>query len=70
MNEMDTGNAGAASGARAAALNWKLAFEEALAGVSGRFVRVFDLDDAISDSLADVGKLSGADRVYLFQFRT
>lgn len=70
MIEKNRSNSPARSGTGNATLKWKLAFEETLARISARFVGIFDLDDAVSASLADVGRLSGADRIYVFQFRT
>ena len=43
--------------------------EETLRIISSRFVGVDDIDKAINESLADMGKLSGAGRAYLFLFR-
>jgi PAS domain S-box-containing protein len=44
----------------------RLDFEEAVARISSRFVIVSAIDKPIVDSLADVGELNGASRVYLF----
>jgi PAS domain S-box-containing protein len=44
----------------------RLDFEAAVAGISSRFVIVSAIDTAIFDSLADVGGLNKASRVYLF----
>ena len=44
----------------------RLEFEETIAKVSSRFVGISDLDIAIRDALADIGKLSRASRAYLF----
>jgi len=47
----------------------KLAFEETIACISSRFVGIPNINEAINVSLGDIGKCSGADRVYLFLFR-
>ncbi len=44
----------------------KLRLEETISSVSTRFVGAPDIDDAINASLADIGRLSGASRSYLF----
>ncbi|MCK4516844.1 MAG: GAF domain-containing protein, partial [Spirochaetaceae bacterium] len=69
MDEQHNDLSAARSGVPDAGFQWKLAFEETLARISGRFVGGTDLHDAITASLADAGRLSGADRVYVFQFR-
>ncbi len=50
-------------------LKQKLALEKIVTGISARFVRDFDLDEAINKSLAEIGELSEADRAYVFLFR-
>jgi signal transduction histidine kinase/PAS domain-containing protein len=50
----------------AEAIQRRLEFEETIARVSSRFVRISDLDATINDSLADIGKLSQSSRAYLF----
>lgn len=52
----------------AEAIQHRLEFEETIAKVSSRFVGISDVDQAITASLADIGKLSQASRVYLFLF--
>ncbi|MBS3772037.1 MAG: PAS domain S-box protein [Bacteroidales bacterium] len=42
--------------------------EEILATISSRFVSAFDVDESINASLADMGKLNGSSRAYLFLF--
>ena len=54
----------------AEAIQRRLEFEETIAKVSSRFVGISDLDKAINDSLADIGRLSHASKVYLFLFRS
>lgn len=51
------------------ALLRRLEFEEAIARISARFVGICDLDEAISSSLADLGRLTKASRSYLVQLR-
>ncbi len=51
------------------ALRRRIDFEKTVASISTRFVALSDFNNAISVSLADIGLLSEADRVYLFQFR-
>ncbi|MEW6574514.1 MAG: PAS domain S-box protein, partial [Bacillota bacterium] len=51
------------------AVRSRLEFEKTVKRISSRFVGVYDLDDAINASLADMGKLSRASRAYLFCFR-
>ena len=50
-------------------LGEKLEFEKTISGICSRFIGVSDLDDAIDAMLADIGKLSGASRSYLFLLR-
>jgi len=50
-------------------LEQKLKFEETISNISSRFIIISNIDDAINDSLADMGNLSGANRAYLFLFR-
>jgi PAS domain S-box-containing protein len=50
----------------AEAIQARLEFEETIAKVSSRFVIISDLDKAINDSLADIGKLSRASGAHLF----
>lgn len=50
-------------------LKRRIEFEKTVANVSKRFVVLSDFDNSVSLSLADIGKLSGASRSYLFQFR-
>jgi len=49
-------------------LKRRLAFEKTIANVSSRFVSFSNINDAINASLAEVGRFSGADRVYVFLF--
>lgn len=51
------------------ALRRRINFEKTVANISTRFVVLEDFDKAVFKSLADAGRLSGAGRVYLFQFR-
>ncbi|MFZ5642922.1 MAG: HD domain-containing phosphohydrolase [Bacillota bacterium] len=51
------------------AMRRRLEFEETVKDISSRFVGIYDLDDAINASLADIGKLSSSSRAYLFCFR-
>ncbi len=44
----------------------RLSFQECIIGIASRFVTITDLDLAINDSLADIGRQSMADRSYLF----
>lgn len=46
----------------------RLKLVETVERVSSRFVGIFDYDDAINASLADIGSISGAHRSYLFFF--
>jgi PAS domain S-box-containing protein len=54
----------------AEAIQHRLEFEETVAKVSSRFVGISDVDQAINDSLADIGKLSRASRAYIFILST
>jgi len=51
------------------AIRHRLEFEETVSKISSSFVGVADIDNAINTSLADMGRLSGASRAYVFQFR-
>ena len=51
------------------ALRHRLEFEKTVACISSRFVGASDIDSAIDDSLADVGRLTRADRAYVFLLR-
>lgn len=51
------------------ALRRRIDTEKILANISARFVKFADFDNAIRASLADIGQLSGACRVCLFQSR-
>ncbi len=44
----------------------RLKYEEVIASVTSRFVYASDLDTAINSSLEEIGRLTGADRVYVF----
>lgn len=46
-----------------------LGFETAVSSISTRFTGAPDIDEAINVSLGEMGRLSGANRVYLFLFR-
>jgi len=50
-------------------LKRKVALERVIARVSSRFVNPPDVDTAINESLADLGTVAGASRVYLFLLR-
>ncbi|MCF6154858.1 MAG: sensor domain-containing diguanylate cyclase [Candidatus Brocadia sp.] len=50
------------------ALMRRIDTEKAVAGISARLVKFTDFNKAIDVSLADIGRLSGACRVCLFQF--
>jgi PAS domain S-box-containing protein/putative nucleotidyltransferase with HDIG domain len=50
-------------------LHRTLEIERALSGISARFLQASDFDQAVSASLADIGRLSGASRAYLFLLR-
>ena len=52
-----------------AAVNRADALEGIVHTISTRFVGTSDLDRAIDDTLAEVGRATGADRAYLFQLR-
>ncbi|NVM29689.1 MAG: PAS domain S-box protein [Candidatus Helarchaeota archaeon] len=47
----------------------RLKFEKLISNISSRFVSSLSFDESINDSLADIGKLSGASRAYLFQLK-
>lgn len=47
----------------------RLSFEQAISSISTWFLNPGDLDRAIQRSLAEIGRLTGAERVYTFQFR-
>jgi PAS domain S-box-containing protein len=47
-------------------LRYKVDFESIIVRISSRFVNPADLDKAINESLADIGKISGASRVCIF----
>ncbi|MBN1897908.1 MAG: PAS domain S-box protein [Spirochaetes bacterium] len=47
-------------------LHQRLDFEQTISTISSRFVGIYDLNEAINRSLADIGRLSHAGRVYLF----
>jgi PAS domain S-box-containing protein len=47
----------------------QLLFERTVSAITARFVGTTDLDGAINASLRDLGRLSSADRAYLFLFR-
>lgn len=44
----------------------KMDFQNTISKISSRFVGNFDFDSAIRSSLAEIGELSGADRVHIF----
>lgn len=50
-------------------LKRRIEFEKTVANVSKRFVVLSDFDNSVFLSLADIGKLSGASRSYVFQLR-
>ncbi len=50
-------------------LEQKAEFEKTIARISARFINPVDFDEAVSESLADIGALSGAGRAYLHQFK-
>jgi PAS domain S-box-containing protein len=50
-------------------LRHRLELEETIARISSRFVSISDIDAAINDSLADIGKLGKVSRTYLFLLR-
>ena len=47
-------------------LNSWLLLEKVIADISSRFVGVYDIDEAINDTLEDMGTMSGAGRAYMF----
>jgi PAS domain S-box-containing protein len=47
----------------------RLALERTVSGISARFVGPYDSDEAIDASLAEIGRLCGADRAYVFLHR-
>jgi len=49
-------------------ITFRLELEKTISSISSRFVGVSDIDDAIIDTLRDIGELSGASRAYLFLF--
>ena len=49
-------------------LKRRLEFEKTISQISSRFVKVSDIDEAINTSFAEVSRVSGASRVYLFLF--
>ena len=51
------------------ALNYRINFEKTVAKISTRFTLLSDFNDAVSETLADIGHLGSASRAYLFQFR-
>jgi signal transduction histidine kinase len=52
------------------ALERRLAFEITVSKISSRFVMLSnDLTQSIQDALEDMGKITGASRAYIFQFR-
>ncbi len=53
-----------------AELRERFAFEQVVSRISSRFVGFIQFDTAVNDSLADLGRFTGADRVHLFQFST
>ncbi len=50
-------------------LRRRLAIERFLIDVTGKFIGIYDFDDAVNKALADIGKFSKAGRTYLFQLR-
>ncbi|MBU4312410.1 MAG: PAS domain S-box protein, partial [Candidatus Omnitrophica bacterium] len=50
-------------------INRRLEFEKTASHVSFRFINLTNINDAINTSLADMGKLTGASRSYLFLFK-
>ena len=48
------------------ALVRRLLMERTLVQISTRFVQPADFDAALTESLQDIGRLTGADRVYLY----
>ena len=51
------------------ALARRLFLEELMSAASGRFVGLYDMDEAIDETLQDIGTASGASRSYLFIFK-
>jgi len=51
------------------ALKRRLEFERAVSNISSRFVGRLDINQSVTDSLADIGRVTGADRAYLFLLR-
>ena len=51
------------------ALNYRINFEKTVAKISTRFAFLSDFNDAVFETLADIGHLGSASRAYLFQFR-
>ena len=49
-------------------IKFRLELEKTISSISSRFVGISDIDDAITATLEDIGKLSGASRAYLFLF--
>ena len=49
-------------------LKHRLEFQENVVRISARFASALDVDEAISDSLDEIGKVSKADRAYVFLF--
>ncbi len=50
-------------------LQLKLEMEKTVAGISDNFLRLADFDQAVSRSMGEIGRLSGASRAYLFLYR-
>lgn len=50
-------------------LRYRLEVEKTVANISTRFISLFDFDNVINTSLADIGRLSRASRSYLFLLR-
>jgi len=48
------------------AIRRRLQFVDTVKRISSRFVGISNIDEAINDSLADIGTISGAGRAYLF----
>ncbi len=51
------------------AFRCRLELEAVVARVSSRFVNFSNIDDAINDTLAEIGAVTGAGRAYVFLFR-
>lgn len=47
----------------------RLEIEQTLYSVSARFLQTLDFEEAVTAALADMGKISGASRAYVFLFR-